>query len=159
MSDADCGFTRSGHRFRYRAAAIIVEEGNMLLMGNDRDGFLYTVGGAVQLGESAEDAVRRECMEETGAEYEPDRLVAVQEEFFDWDDGTGTVWRCQEVVMYFLMVPRGTMELPPHRSDAHGAEEHTVWVPLDDLHSHLVVPGFIQDVGSWSGPLVHRVCH
>ena len=61
--------------------------------------------------------------------------------------------------MYFLMVPRGTMELPPHRSDAHGAEEHTVWVPLDDLHSHLVVPGFIQDVGSWSGPLVHRVCH
>ena len=77
----DCGFTRDGHWFRYRAAAIIVEEGCVLFAGNEKEDYLYSVGGAVQMGETAEDAVRREVLEETGVAYEIDRLAVIHENF------------------------------------------------------------------------------
>ena len=68
----DCGFAKENKWFRYRAGAIIIEDGYVLFVGNERDNYLYSVGGAVHIGESAEDAVKREVFEETGAHYEID---------------------------------------------------------------------------------------
>lgn len=48
----DCGFTRESHWFRYRAAAIIVEEGCVLFAGNPCEDYLYSVGGAVHMGKA-----------------------------------------------------------------------------------------------------------
>ena len=62
----DCGFTKGNRWFRYRAAAVIVEDGCVLFAENDRDNYLYSVGGAVKMGETAEEAVQREVFEETG---------------------------------------------------------------------------------------------
>ncbi len=56
----DCGFTKEDKRFRYRAAAIIVENGCVLFAGNKNDDYLYSIGGAVHAGETSEDAVIRE---------------------------------------------------------------------------------------------------
>ena len=41
----DCGFVNGKGWFRYRAAAIIIEDGCVLFAGNDRDDYLYSVGG------------------------------------------------------------------------------------------------------------------
>ena len=72
MKTFDCGFKKENHQFRYRAAAIIVEDGCVLFAGNERDDYYYSVGGAVCMGEYAEDAVIREVYEETGVRYEID---------------------------------------------------------------------------------------
>lgn len=37
----DCGFTKGNRWFRYRAAAVIVEDGCVLFAENDRDNYLY----------------------------------------------------------------------------------------------------------------------
>ena len=66
----DCGFTKENNWFRYRAAAIIVEDGCILFAGNDVDDYYYSVGGGVHVNETAEEAVVREVFEETGVEYE-----------------------------------------------------------------------------------------
>ena len=58
----DCGFQQGDDWFRYRAAAIIVENGCVLLVGNEREDYLYSVGGGVHMNETAEDAVRREVL-------------------------------------------------------------------------------------------------
>ena len=60
----DCGFTKENNWFRYRAAAIIVENDCVLLATNDKVDYYYSVGGGVQMGEKAEDAVAREVFEE-----------------------------------------------------------------------------------------------
>ena len=71
----DCGFTRENNWFRYRAAAIIIEDGCVLFAGNEREDYLYSIGGGVHMGETAEAAVLREVFEETGVHYEIDRLA------------------------------------------------------------------------------------
>ena len=61
----DCGFTNDNKRFRYRAAAIIVEDRCVLFAGTAKDDYYYSIGGAVHMGETAEEAVKREVYEES----------------------------------------------------------------------------------------------
>ena len=43
----DCGFQKENNWFRYRAAAIIVEDGCVLFASNEIDDYFYSVGGGV----------------------------------------------------------------------------------------------------------------
>ena len=79
----DCCFTHEENWFRYRVGAIILEENTVLVATNDACDFCYSIGGGVHLDESAEEAVRREVLEETGLPYEIDRLAFVHENFFE----------------------------------------------------------------------------
>ncbi len=51
------------------------------MVGNDRQDYLYSVGGRVKFGETAEQAVIREVFEETGTEMEVDHLGFYSGEF------------------------------------------------------------------------------
>lgn len=64
-----------------RSGAIIMKDRKLLMVGNNRD-YLYSVGGRLKFGETAEEAVRREVFEETGVKMEIDRLGFVHENYF-----------------------------------------------------------------------------
>lgn len=68
-----------------RAGAIIIKDGKLLMVGNNRDNYLYSVGGRLKFGETAEEAVVREVFEETGVKMEIDRLGFVHENYFYGD--------------------------------------------------------------------------
>lgn len=140
----DCGFTKGDRWFRYRAAAVIVEDGCVLFAQNDRDDYLYSVGGAVEMGETAEDAVRREVYEETGVHYEVDRLVFIHENFFE-GEGSVNALHCHEVAFYFLMKPRGKKELDSHSTTSDGTPERMVWIPIEELGNYRHFPDFIGE--------------
>ena len=57
-----------------RVGAIIIKEDKILMVKNNRDDYYYSVGGRIQFGETAEQAVKREVKEELGFEMEIDRL-------------------------------------------------------------------------------------
>lgn len=140
----DCGFTKGDHWFRYRAAGIIVENGCVLFAGNDRDDYLYSVGGGVHVGESAEEAVVREVFEETGVPYEVARLAFIHENFFEGNGPTSGL-HCHELTFYFLMKPKGTQELRSHSTTADGIQEHMHWVPMEELGKHKAYPTFLAE--------------
>lgn len=141
----DCGFTRESHWFRYRAAAIIVEEGCVLFAGNPCEDYLYSVGGAVHMGESAQDAVVREVLEETGVKYEIQHLAVVHENFFNDSTGTLAGLNCHEICLYFVMKPRGTRELNSNSWNINGIREDMHWIPMDDLDRYKTFPTFLKD--------------
>lgn len=141
----DCGFIKENYWFRYRAAAIIVEDGCVLLAGNDVDDYLYSVGGAVHAFEDAEDAAVREVLEETGVRYEVDRLAFIHENFFRGSGSLPEGTYCHEIAFYFLMKPRGSREMDSHSVTSGGVPEHMHWIPLDELENHRHFPTFLGE--------------
>ena len=140
----DCGFTNENKWFRYRAAAIIVEEGSVLFAGNEIDDYLYSIGGAVHMGETAEDAVIREVLEETGVRYEIDHLAVIHDNFFCDNTSSLKGLDCHEISFYFVMKPRGTKVLS---SDSYtmGVRENMHWIPISELDNYKAFPTFMKE--------------
>lgn len=161
MNDDICFQTVDNKRFRLRAAAIIIENGCVLFATNDVEKYYYTIGGAIELGETAEHAVLREVKEETGVDYEIDRLVFVQENFFKRDDGMLKGFACHEITFYFLMKSRGSQQLNSHSKTANNTiEERMVWLPVEDLSKYEAYPFFFrQRLKSLPQSVEHIVTH
>ena len=140
----DCGFTKEKNWFRYRAAAIIVENDCVLFASNEKADYLYSIGGGVHMGETAEDAVKREVFEETGVHYEIDHLAVIHENFFDENNGALKGLDCHEVSFYFLMKSRGTQELHSN-SMTQGVKEEMRWIPIKEIDKYKAFPTFLKD--------------
>ena len=85
-------------RFNYRIAGVAIQNGSVLVHQAEGDGFWILPGGRAEIGESAEQTLKREMMEELGAEVEILRLLWFVENFFDHDGKD-----YHEVALYFLM--------------------------------------------------------
>jgi len=140
----DCSFAKDKNRFRYRAAAIIIENDCVLLASNETVDYFYSIGGAVHLGETAEKAVVREVIEETGVQYEIERLAFVHENFFTDDIGFFNGIDCHEVAFYFLMKQRGTKKLNSNSYCMDG-KEFMNWMPISELKNHKIYPIFFAE--------------
>ncbi len=146
QKDYDCCISEGQYYFRYRAAAIIIEDGAVLMARNDVDDYYYSIGGGVHLGETSEQAVVREVYEETGVYYEVERLAFVNECFFI---GTGSLEgkECHGIEFYYLMKPRGTRELgDKHLAEGEiGAKEYMCWLLIDRLEEYKEFPLFFRE--------------
>jgi nucleoside triphosphatase len=64
-------------------ALVVNETGRILIVQSRKWGDKYTVpGGHIELGERAEDAIKREVKEETGLDSEPVELLIVQQAIY-----------------------------------------------------------------------------
>ena len=114
-----------------RAGAIIMKDGKLLMIGNSKN-YLYSVGGRIKFGETAEEAVVREVFEETGIKMETDRLGFVQENYFYGDAPSNLNKLIYEISFFFYMKVPDTFA-PVSESFTEGSgEERLVWVSLDD---------------------------
>ena len=140
----NCGFIDENRWFRYRTAAIIVEDGCVLFAVNENEDYLYSIGGAVHMGETAEDAVKREVLEETGVEYAVDHLAVIHENFFNENTGSLKGMECHEIALYYLMKPRGAKVL---HSDSYtmGVRETMHWIPIEKIGQYKAFPTFLKD--------------
>ena len=141
-----CFQTEDNRRFRLRAAAIIIEKGCVLFATNDSEKYYYSIGGAIEIGETAESAILREVKEETGVDYEIDRLAFIQENFFHRHDGMLKDLRCHEITFYFLMKSKGSQQLNSNSKTLNNTiEEKMVWLPIDKLNEYEAYPFFFRD--------------
>lgn len=86
-----------------RVGAIILKDGKFLMVGNQRSDYLYSVGGRIKFGETAEQAIVREVFEETGGKMEIDRLGFVHENYFFGDAPTNFGKLIYEISFFFYM--------------------------------------------------------
>lgn len=67
----------------------VFRRGQEILVFETANGFLRAPGGGIEHGEPAEQAIRREIREETGAEIAPPQLLTVVENIFTFHGVTG----------------------------------------------------------------------
>lgn len=115
-----------------RAGAIITKDGKLLMVGNDRDDYLYSVGGRIKFGETAEEAIVREVFEETGVKMEIDRLGFVHENYFYGDAPSNLGKLIYEISFFFYMkVPSNFAPISESFTEDN-SKEHLKWVSLDE---------------------------
>ena len=100
----DLSFTTAEGKFNYRVCALLLQEGKILAMQDERSPYYYLPGGRVQMGETAEQAVMREVREELGVAVEIQRPLWLNQAFFT-EDVDHLFY--QELCLYFLMEPVG----------------------------------------------------
>lgn len=138
----DISFQTAEGAFNYRAAAIIVHEGRLLVLQDEGIPHDYLPGGRVHLREPAEAALARELREELDIDLPPHRLVFMAESFFTLN---GTHYH--ELCLYHLM------EAPPEllaRGDRFTRMEgnevhHFRWVKFDELAKLSFFPIFLKE--------------
>ena len=114
-----------------RVGAIIIQNNQLLMVKNARDNFYYSVGGRIQFGETAEQAVKREVREELGIELEIERLGFIHEAYFYDLVGDAKGRLIYEPAFYFYMqVPDDfRFQNKPFLED--GTPQYLEWLPFD----------------------------
>ena len=136
-----------------RVGAIILKDGKFLMAGNPSVDYLYTVGGRIQFGETAEEAVVREVFEETGLKLEVDRLGFIHENFFYGDSSYNMGQPVYEISLIFYMKVPEDFQLVSLDSPGDNRQEHLFWISagsdpandaLDTLEKITIYPGFLR---------------
>ena len=125
-----------------RVGAIITKDNHVLMVRNNRDNFFYSVGGRIQFGETAEQAVKREVREELGFEMEIDRLGFICEAYFYGTIGDKQERLIYEPAFYFYMIVPDDFELESKTFLEDGSPEYLEWVPFDTEKT--VYPEFLK---------------
>lgn len=124
--------------FNYRVGAVILRDGKLLLMHNDREALYYTVGGRVQFGETTAEAVCREVREELAIDMEIDRPLCFHESFYVYELTGETI---HEVAVYYLMKNTPALdEVHCESVTGMGAPETLHWIPLEEVGKLDAVP-------------------
>lgn len=115
-----------------RVGAIIEKEGKLLMVGNADVDYVYSVGGRIRFGETAQQAVVREVLEETGTVMEVDRLAFVEETYFYADTPSKMGKLIYEIGYYFYMKVPTDFRPVCESSTADDQKEHLRWVGAED---------------------------
>ena len=125
-----------------RVGAIIIKDKKLLMVGSRDFDYYYSVGGRIQFGESAEQAVRREVLEETGRELEIDRLGFIHEDFFWGDSGVTEGKLIYELGFYYYVKTPADFEPREDALAAEGRGERLEWVSPDTEKT--IYPAFFR---------------
>lgn len=91
-----------GRRFNYRIAGLGFRDGHVLVHRAVHEPFWTFPGGRAEIGETSEETLKREMVEELGVEVTVHRLLWIVENFFHYEQRD---WH--ELGFYYLM------DIPP----------------------------------------------
>ncbi len=125
-----------------RVGAIILKDGKLLMVGNQRSDYLYSLGGRIKFGETAEQAVVREVFEETGVKMEIDRLGFIHENYFFGDAPTNLEKLIYEISFFFYMKVPNNFEPKSDSFAEDNSKEYLKWITMSDERK--IYPAFFR---------------
>ena len=123
--------------------AILVRDGEVLIVKRGAEpglGRWSVPGGAVELGESIEDAIKRETVEETGLTVSPSKLVGYHE--YVGRDADRSI-RFHYVIVYWQC------EYVEGEAEPSSDVDETEWVDFEELKGYDITDGTLK--------MLHRV--
>ena len=126
---SDCTVAIDNGYINIRVGAIIMKGNKFLMVGNQKDEYLYSVGGRIQFGESAEEAVVREVFEETN--------------FFYGDYGKKEDKLIYEISFFFYMKTPDDFEPVCDSFTDDESKERLIWV--DEKSDITYYPTFFRE--------------
>ena len=140
----DIEFDFGRERFKYRVCAVIINEGSILAMHDERSPYYYLPGGKVRMGETAEEAVVREVREELEIEPKLVRPLWFTQSFFREDvDGLDY----HELCIYYLLdvSDTGLADRGPCFTLTEGRHTHDFeWLEFERLRDEYFYPLFLK---------------
>lgn len=141
----DISFKSGNEKFNYRVCAVMISDGMILAMRDERSPYYYLPGGRVKLGEGAENAAIREVWEELGVTPKIVRPLWLNQAFFTEDVDN---LRYHELCIYFLMditdtdlLSRGKAFLANEGPRTHEFK----WLEFDRLKDEYFYPLFLKN--------------
>ena len=140
----DISFKSDNEKFNYRVCAVMISNGKILAMHDERSPYYYLPGGRVKIGETAEKAVIREIQEELGITPKIIRPLWLNQAFFTEDVDN---LHYHELCIYFLMdiadtdlLARGDKFTVNEGDRTHAFE----WLAFDRLKNEYFYPLFLK---------------
>ena len=144
MDNRDISYVKGSEKFNYRVCAVIVHDGKLLAMHDERSPYFYLPGGRVRLGETAESAVLREVKEELNVKAKILRPLWLNQGFFTEDvDGL----HYHELCVYFLVdvSETGLLERGDRFTLYEGKHTHDFeWLAFERLKDEYFYPVFLK---------------
>lgn len=141
----DITFQTDDGKFNYRVCAMILSDGKILAMHDQRSPYFYLPGGRVAVGETAEEAVLREVEEELHIHAKISRPLWLNQAFFTEDVDKQNY---HELCIYFLMDISETDLLSRGESFqcTEGKRTHSFqWLPFERLKEEYFYPLFLKE--------------
>ena len=144
LKSSDVSYVVGSSKFNYRVCGIMIREGKILAMHDERSPYYYLPGGRVKMGETAECAIVREIEEELGITPRIIRPLWLNQSFFTEDVDE---LNYHELCIYFLLDISGT-DLP-ERGEKFTLRErqHThvfEWLSFERLRTEYFYPIFLK---------------
>lgn len=141
----DISFKTEEGRFNYRVCAIIINDGKILAMRNERTPYFFLPGGRVAMNETVEVAVLRELKEELDIDAEIVRPLWLNQSFFTEDVSKE---KFHELCLYFLMDVTKTDLLSRGEEFTMYEKNRPLkykWLEVDKLKDEYFYPTFLKD--------------
>lgn len=132
-------------RFNFRVCGLIINDGKVLAMHDEKSPYYYLPGGRVNLHETVEDAILRELKEELGISAEIVRPLWINQAFFVEDLSKD---RFHEICFYFLIDALKTDLFERGENFTRTEGKHTLrfeWLKFEELKEKYLYPEFIKD--------------
>ncbi len=133
------------YTFKFRVSGIIIRSGKVLLVEMDKAGFFCLPGGHVELGETTEEAMIREMLEETNKETYIKEYLGNIENFFVNKHNISI----HEIAFYYLMDFKDKeIEDLSHIENDEGTlvDLNFKWFDLDKLADVNLKPAYLKDI-------------
>ncbi len=117
--------------FRPSVYGIIVSNGKVLLLNTIHTGTYSLPGGGIEIGESIENALKREIKEEAGVEIEITHFYKFQEQFFYYDPADIAF---HSFLFFYICHPK-SLEVCNDSEVEDESVEKPRWIEISELES------------------------
>ena len=135
------------YNFKFRVSGLIIKNNKVLFVDMDDSGFLCLPGGYVELGETTEEAVKRELVEEIRKEVIVENYLGVVENYFINKYNK----KMHEISFYYLInfIDNDFDEVDftlIENDKGHNIKLDFKWIDINNLDNFDIRPSFLKKI-------------